>query len=49
VIIKYDNSGNSLWSKYYDYNNTDDDAYTMFVDNQANVYITGSAMKLRHC
>lgn len=44
VTIKYDSSGNQLWVQNYNGNaNGDDEAAAIFVDGNANVYVTGGS------
>lgn len=41
--IKYDQDGNVIWTKQYNGSgNLDDKPYSMFIDKQNNVYVTGS-------
>lgn len=46
ATLKYDLNGALLWAAYYNYsapNNWEDIAYAIGVDNQDNVYVTGSS------
>jgi len=41
ATIKYDSSGNQLWVARYDGGGSEDEVYSMAVDNSGNVYVTG--------
>lgn len=43
VTIKYDNSGNQIWLKRYDFSNKPEIASDILVDNSGNVFITGAS------
>jgi len=43
LTIKYDQNGNEIWTKQFNGSgNADDKPYSLFLDNQNNIYITGS-------
>lgn len=44
LTIKYDNNGNELWVRQYDYEGEDDYAFDLACDDSGNVYITGIIM-----
>lgn len=45
VALKYDPKGNQLWAtRYNNPENTDDNAFYMMIDDNANMYITGWAI-----
>ncbi len=51
VTLKYDLNGTLLWAAYYNHSATDnweDIAYAIGVDNQDNVYVTGSSKTAVH-
>ena len=41
VTIKYNSSGDKLWERRYDYNNSKDEAYAVTTDKSGNIYVTG--------
>ena len=43
VTIKYDNNGNQIWLKRYDYLNKAEIATDLLVDNSGNVFVTGAS------